>query len=471
MRSTWNAIELFMVMLLALTWLAYAQTPPTFVTTGNLLTGRNGHGAILLEDGSVLVAGGYDVNENALAACELYDPATGTFAATGSLNVARRNFGMVLLGDGTVLITGGYDNNFRPLSSAELYDPKTRTFTLVGSLLTARASHMAVLLNNGTVLIAGGFDQAGNGLSSAELYLPSRKVFVPTGAMSTPRAMATATPLDNDLVLIAGGSNGQTHLASAELYDLRTGKFYPTGSLHVARTRDTATLLDGGKVLLTGGEDSAGNILASAEVYDFATKRFEMAGPLNNARGDHAATLLMDGTVLVEGGFAEPGPVDMFAGAEIYNPSTRSFKLTGSLNVARQVQSASMLFDGSVLVAAGWSGYDSGLTSAELYKSVSSRPRDLVRIKIYPEFLSVPAGTLRPLSAWGIFRNGSVRRLASVLWRSSTASVATVTPHTGDNGPWWGNERGGFVYAIRRGVTRVRACAGRVCGGATVRVR
>lgn len=471
MRITWSAIGLCTVVLLVLTFWVYAQTPPTFVTTGNLLTGRNGHGAILLEDGNVLVSGGYDVNENALATSELYDPRTGVFAPTGSLNVARKNFAMVLLGDGTVLITGGYDNNFRPLSSAELYDPKTKTFTFVGSLATARANHMATLLNNGTVLIAGGFDQAGNALSSAELYIPSKKVFVPTGTMSTPRAMATATALDNDLVLIAGGSNGQAQLASAEVYDLRTGKFYPTGSLHVARTRDTATLLNGGKVLLTGGEDSAGNILASSEIYDPVTKTFDMAGRLNNARGDHAATLLMDGTVLVEGGFAEPGPVDMFAGAEIYDPSTRSFNLTGSLNVARQVQSASMLFNGSVLVAAGWSGYDAGLTSAELYRSAAASPRDLVRIKIYPEMLSVPVGSLRPLSAWGVFRDRTERRLASVLWESSKAPVASVTPYTGDNGPWWGNERGGFVYAIRPGVTRVRACAGRVCGAATVRVR
>jgi hypothetical protein len=84
--------------------MAFAQT---FTSTTNLKTGRNGHRAIVLKNGTVLIAGGYDFNENALASCELYDSLTGAFSFTGSLNVARRNFGITLLDDGTVLVSGG----------------------------------------------------------------------------------------------------------------------------------------------------------------------------------------------------------------------------------------------------------------------------------------------------------------------------------------------------------------------------
>ena len=82
----------------------------------------------------VLIAGGYDFNENALSSCELYDPLTGTFATTGGLNVARRNFGIALLDNGTVLVSGGYDANFNALASAEIYDPSTGVFALTENL-------------------------------------------------------------------------------------------------------------------------------------------------------------------------------------------------------------------------------------------------------------------------------------------------------------------------------------------------
>jgi len=50
--------------------------------------GTAAHSATLLPDGRVLVAGGGNVN-GALAAAQLYDPATGVWTATGSLVVAR----------------------------------------------------------------------------------------------------------------------------------------------------------------------------------------------------------------------------------------------------------------------------------------------------------------------------------------------------------------------------------------------
>ena len=63
----------------------------------------------------------------------------------------------------------------------------------------------------------------------------------------------------------------------------------------------TATLLPNGKVLVVGGRDSIGPI-ASAELYDPATGIWSSTGSLNTGRDAHTATLLQDGTVLVAGG-------------------------------------------------------------------------------------------------------------------------------------------------------------------------
>jgi hypothetical protein len=102
----------------------------------------------------------------------------GTSTAS-TLNTARYQHSSTLLNDGTLLIAGGVNcptsASCTYLTSAESYNPDTGRFTYTGSLATARAAP-AVLLPNGNVLIAGGYscDSSGNcsSLGSAEIYNP-----------------------------------------------------------------------------------------------------------------------------------------------------------------------------------------------------------------------------------------------------------------------------------------------------------
>jgi hypothetical protein len=88
---------------------------------------------------------------------------------------------------------------------------------------------------------------------------------------------------------------------------------------------------------------------------------------LNFGRSDHTATLLSDGTVLITGG-ANGGAT---ASAEIYDPTTDSFSLTGSLLYARRSHAASELPDGRVLVSGG---FDAGLLVSANFGFQGSRP-------------------------------------------------------------------------------------------------
>ncbi len=479
-RSSVSLIPLLLLMVASS--LAVAQAPQTFSPTGNLNTGRNAHRAITLLDGTVLITGGYDVNESALASSELYNPATGTFTSTGGLNIARRNFGITLLDNGAVLVPGGYDAGFNTLASAEIYNPATGLFSLTGSLTTARADHTATRLNDGTVLIAGGFDNSGNPLSSAELYIPSTGTFVATGSLNTARGFATATALIDGTVLITGGwgvgvapSGGE--LSSAELYDPATNSFSLTGNLNVGRVRGTATLLNGGTVLIAGGKDIAGNIIASAELYDPNLGVFAVTGSLNTARGDHAATLLTNGTVLVEGGFAcDPSnclasEVDMSASAEIYDPATGNFSVTGSLLTARQVHTATLLTDGTVLVAGGWNAGNPALRNAELYQPGTLAPLNLISISIGPANPTLMLGTSLSLAATGTFSDNSTQTLPSAIWSTSDNTVVTVTNDSGSNsGMTNDSTNNGVVFGVGVGSSTVSACTGLVCGSTTVTV-
>jgi hypothetical protein len=82
------------------------------------------------------------------------------------------------------------------------------------------------------------------------------------------------------------------------------------------------------------------------------------------------ATLLADGRVLVAGGYGNRD--EALASAELYDPVANTFSVTGSLADARGSHTATLLADGRVLIAGGgpasWlSDSSSYLASAELY--------------------------------------------------------------------------------------------------------
>jgi hypothetical protein len=306
--------------------------------------------------------------DEALPSAELYNPATGTFKPTGPMTVGRVGHTATLLSSGRVLIAGGggVGDGAPDLASAELYDPATGTFSLTGSMTVPRRDHTATLLPDGRVLIAGG---EGN-LASAELYDPKTGTFSPTGSMTPAPGGTVATLLADGRVLMVGGRVD----ASAELYDPKTGTFSPTGSMTAARGGPTATLLTDGRVLVAGGIDWSpgsvpGNALASAELYDPATGTFRPSGSMTVARDGHSATLLSDGRVLVDGGLGSP---DYVASAELYDPKTGVFTRAGSTLAARADQTATLLTDGRVLIAGGidWpqGSAPEYLASAELYQ-------------------------------------------------------------------------------------------------------
>ena len=84
-----------------------------------------GHTATLLQNGFVLVAGSASAND---PSADLYNPSTGTWTLTGNLNTKRGLHTATLLNDDTVLIAGGMCYCGFWASIAELYNPSTGTF-------------------------------------------------------------------------------------------------------------------------------------------------------------------------------------------------------------------------------------------------------------------------------------------------------------------------------------------------------
>ncbi|HET6437840.1 MAG TPA: kelch repeat-containing protein, partial [Anaeromyxobacter sp.] len=238
----------------------------------------------------------------------------------------------------------------------------------------ARTGHAAALLGDGTVLLAGGM-VGGSATRTAEVFDPATGAVTPVAAqMQDARVNATATVLTDGRVLLAGGDNGSgTPLATAEVYDPATGAFSTAGAMTSARTLHTATRLPGGHVLIVGGRADASTVLASVEEFDPAASpasawTFEPSGlALLRARARHTATLLGDGTILVAGGEDGGGtPLAQAYAAERVDPQSGSAYTTG-LMTARARHTATLLRSGDVLVAGGFDGA-SDLSSVELYR-------------------------------------------------------------------------------------------------------
>lgn len=308
------------------------------------------------EEGSVPGTTTLDCNFPCKSHLMVLDPASGTYSKTADWAPPLDVESMALLHDGRVLILHGSDEDgvARP---ATVYDPVADRYAEVGAPTEERAWPFLVTLQDGRVLVGGG--AGGVGLPSTELFDPDTGTFARAGSMGVPRGFgAIAVTLEDGRVLLAGG--GAEVGTSAELFDPTTGAFTPTGSMTVARgALASATRLPDGRVLVAGGlipdavdPERLPEATATAEIYDPETGTFSAVGSMSTPRYWHAGELLSDGTVLIAAGgnklTAEGAPVTT-ADAEIFDPTTRTFRPTGSLHRAR-IMPASVTVDDRVLI-------------------------------------------------------------------------------------------------------------------------
>ena len=344
--------------------------------TGAMSTSRAGQTATLLPNGKVLAAGGITASDQVTNTCEIYDPTSGTWSPTGSMSTTRISHTDTLLPNGKVLVTGGQDAQGTFLTACELYDPATGTWSDAGGMRLGRSGHSAVLLDNGQVLVAGGMylgaDYAFT--DTCELYNPAAGTWSGTGSMSSVRGFAAAVSLRNGKALIVGGATDFVSVTSDTVEIYENGSWTVVGRMAAARAAPTATQLPSGKVLIAGGYSSIDSVVqkpatASCDLYDPTAGSLSATGAMGTARGNSTATLLFDGTVLVAGGSSDTSSQAVtFAGAERYAPDKGTWSAAGSLHDARSGQNAIRLPDRTVLVVGGTGTALSALSSAELYK-------------------------------------------------------------------------------------------------------
>jgi hypothetical protein len=342
--------------------------------TPTLSQARNYHTAVLLGDGRVLIVGGFNggflpsTETDVLASAEVWDPATRLFTPAGSLNEARYGFTATLLADGRVLVVGGGTNPHASsppaeFPTAEIWDPATASFSAAGSLADGRVGHRGILLADGRVLVVGGRrNDPGNQqeIRSAEIWDPRTESF--SGAGQGPAGSLELFLIDGQVLAVGTPITGGFSMG-VQLWDPSEGSFSHIGRLLHSFGR--ATLLSDGRVLVVGGNRGGG---LEAHVFDpaefYSSSAGQLIGQGENLDG-FTATLLLDGRVLIVGGGTEFGPA---LAAQVWDPATSSFNLTGQPAEGRGLHSATLLGDGRVLIVGGTTADGSiGSATAEIW--------------------------------------------------------------------------------------------------------
>lgn len=299
----------------------------------------------------------------ALAAAILFGSALAPaqWASAPPVVTPRASFTATRLNDGRVLVTGGY----APVTATtELFNPGTNMWNAGPNLPVFRFFHSATLLSDGGVLIVGGDN--GNLLGDAVRFNPGNNTFTAMASLDAGRSRHSAVLLRNGMVLVAGGqlSNGAT--AKCDLWNPATNRWRSTGALSVPRYFTAMVVLADGRVVLTGGSDAA-TFFPTAEIYDPVSETWSLLPPLNFARDSHAEFLLDDGSVLVVGNRgSDPGNSERWA------PDASSWQLTPML-IQRFAPFASMVDGGRVVVAGGYASDAGQVNSSEVYDPATDR--------------------------------------------------------------------------------------------------
>jgi hypothetical protein len=266
--------------------------------TGSLNTARRYPVQVELANGEVLVATGSSGPPTCtryLSSAELYDPATGQWTYTGSTLVPRESANAILLADGRVLLAGGYNGGGSACTDTdpvdtEIYDPATGQWSFAGNLPHGWLGGAMVLLPDGRVFMVDGNESGSGPFAEAVIFDPATGQWSEAATPILPRSGAAATLLPDGNVLVSQGGQLQS-----EIYDPVSNTWSLDATALDENNGGHTFALPDGQVLLAGGSNSTGPS-TTAELYTppQGSQAISFTGPGSGVYGD-SATLTATG--------------------------------------------------------------------------------------------------------------------------------------------------------------------------------
>ncbi|HET7489560.1 MAG TPA: IPT/TIG domain-containing protein [Acidimicrobiales bacterium] len=271
----------------------------------------------------------------------------GAYTPTGSCAPACASGGAALLPDGTVL--GFFSGQYPDLTPrANIWDPRTGVWTPKSSCDGCGRVNSMLLLPKGPSAACG----ANCGKA---LLFPGAKLYDPATDTWSATSPAPVAPFANDPVLLQNGKVLVVDGPTAAVWDPAADTWTSTPPMAWNHNSGTTTLLDNGKVLVAGGGGAGAPArpprVNAAELYDPASNTWALTGPLAQGRLAHDAVKMPNGKVLLTG-----GTINFYvatAQSEIYDPATGQWGAAPNTIFARNSHDGTLLPDGRVLLSGG----------------------------------------------------------------------------------------------------------------------
>lgn len=301
-----------------------------------------------------------------------------SWSATSNLSTPRVDTGASLLSNGKILVAGGSTDASVPSTTAtkyvEVYNPLTGFWSYTSDMFTARHNHQMVELGNGKAMVIGGNDGT-DSLAFAEIYDPTTQMWndlrcvyfdgaiyhddsVESRTPSTPPVPFTVIAANSDFFYVGSTERFNNIHYVKDVAGAGTGTLtaeYWNGTAWTAQivTDGTANAGDAfaqdGDISFTPNADWTSNntppvlhafgsifwLQLSCAGYAPGTaptaQRVLPQIVMGSAREQFSATVLLDGRVLVAGGYST-GAVDWLDSVEVYDPAIGSWTaVTGTL--------------------------------------------------------------------------------------------------------------------------------------------
>ena len=384
---------------------AARAAPFTFTIQDAALKGRWGEviglpnvgiHASVLPDGRVLMWGRRDNPTDSLDVHEctpfVWNPVNGAVTRTPSPRRAdgtKVNLfcsGHAFLPDGRLLVVGGHLFDGDGLSQACIYDWRTNSWTATAPMTTPAGEEVrrwyptATTLPDGTVLVMSGsyFDPTqppGKQTIVADLLqvwddgawkIIDKADGTPLNFIGLPLYPRLHVATDGRVFM--SGTNDRTLLLTT-----RTPGSWTQVAFRLLGNRDycPAVLYDVDKVMYIGGGNNANTHAptASVETIDLAAQppQWRRTGSMVFPRRQHNATVLPDGSVLVAGGtrggggpnngFNDLGPGQPVHAAELWNPATGQWTEMSAEDRPRCYHATAVLLPDATVLSAGGGEY------------------------------------------------------------------------------------------------------------------
>lgn len=312
----------------------------------------------LPNSGYIVVAGGRTNNQSTgLSTMDLFDPILNCYNLS-NLTMARMKHAAINYNNSDfLLLLGGVSSNENLVSTSELiFLANSQTFA---SLSQGRSFPELVNINNSILIIAG-----------QGVIDPSKQIEIYNRVSSTFELWAlqhssllsikghSVTPIENsNYALIFGGYNGANY--SSESFLINTTDLIQATEVNLtisARAYHQSTFIPSiNAILITGGHNDV-ETFDSCYLYDLSSNSFNITGSMNQRRSFHTAVLLRNHSVLVIGGMTSlaNGDIgDILRTVERYDPNSASFTFIANLNIPRYRHRAVQLVNNDVCVFGG----------------------------------------------------------------------------------------------------------------------